>query len=311
MDNCSSVRELLPAFLDDELTPTQQEAVERHLSGCPGCLTEMEGLEKDTVLLRATIGAPVAVSDTLTDAVWARIEAEDREQARAARPEPRDHAAPKRSWADAIRDRLAVRFPAGQWAFAGGAVAAAVMLLTFTLTRTRTVGPTDVRVASVLGNPLWRATEASPWEPLTAGLVLHPGDLLKTDADDQVTTTWKDGSRAVLYPGGEEKVLDRPGVELKRGRLWAKVKRQPKSAPFTVRGPQGTVQTTGTEFSVDVPARGNRTTLVMVDGVGQLITPNGTATAGSWTQTTVVNGSAPTTPVPVSPLSRTSMWWVK
>ena len=75
MTECNSIRELLPAYIDDELSPAQCEAAERHLELCPGCRQELEALEKDTFLLAATIGAPVAVCDRIADAVWAQIDA--------------------------------------------------------------------------------------------------------------------------------------------------------------------------------------------------------------------------------------------
>lgn len=313
MNECFTIREWLPAYIDDELAPAQVEQAERHLEACSDCRQELEALDRDTMLLKATVGAPVAVNDRITDAVWAQIEAEDREAARAAsaaQPAPRVVAHSGRGVS--IRERLGIGALGRQWAFAGGlAGAVAVMLLMFSLFQNSSGSRMDMQIASVVGNPLWRASEAGAWQPLSAGALLPAGAAVRTGDADRITATWKDGSQAILGPDGEGIVLRLfPGMEIKQGKVWAKIQKQEK-APFTLRTPHATAQVMGTELALEVPEAANRTVLVVMEGAVQFFNTSGSVTAGSWSRTEAAAGVSPTTPVPVSPLSQDSMWWVR
>jgi hypothetical protein len=44
--NCEEVRDLLVAYLDDEVTPSEQRLLRDHLAGCPDCQSEMAALRK-------------------------------------------------------------------------------------------------------------------------------------------------------------------------------------------------------------------------------------------------------------------------
>jgi hypothetical protein len=46
MINCNVVRDLLPLYVDDVLTPDSAAIVETHLSQCPPCASELEALRK-------------------------------------------------------------------------------------------------------------------------------------------------------------------------------------------------------------------------------------------------------------------------
>ncbi len=48
--NCDQVKELLNAFLDDELDETTRELVAQHLQSCPACAVEHVAL-KETAFL--------------------------------------------------------------------------------------------------------------------------------------------------------------------------------------------------------------------------------------------------------------------
>jgi ferric-dicitrate binding protein FerR (iron transport regulator) len=99
-----------------------------------------------------------------------------------------------------------------------------------------------------------------------------------------------------------------PGVELKQGRLSAKVtKRQSKEMPFTVRTAQATAQVMGTKFRVEAPSGQHRTTVEVVEGTVYLFNPKGSVTVRDWSRSEVAQGQAPLAPQVVSPLKR-SMW---
>ncbi|MBW3622506.1 MAG: FecR domain-containing protein [Armatimonadetes bacterium] len=315
MNDCASMRELIPAYIDDELMPSQIEQAERHLSQCARCREVLEGLERDTMLLKATIGTPVVVSDRINDAVWAKIEAEDRAQAAQPlqpasrmRPDVTLKPAQRRSWGGVLRERFALQ----RWVFAGGMAAVALLLLATGWHRSQAGSPMDVQIASVVGNPLWRSAEAGAWQPLSAGVVLRSGDRLKTDEDDQVTAQWKDGSRAVVGPQGEGEVLRLfPGLDLKHGRVWAKIKRQSKETPFTVRSPHATAQVMGTEFSMEVPPAQKQTFVVVLEGAVRFFNSQGSVTVRDWSRAQAAVKTVPTSPEAISPLKQDSMWWVK
>jgi ferric-dicitrate binding protein FerR (iron transport regulator) len=301
MNSCNPVRELLPAYIDHELTDEQRGPVESHLSGCSDCRAEVEALRKDERLLRSTIGSRLTVGNRINEGVWAAIEAEDRAKAAA---QPARPATPARSGG------FRVRFPslARTWGFAGGMAALAILLMAVFL-RHPALGPMDTQIASLTGTPLWKSADGAEWLPLKIGMVLHSGDSVKTDAGAKVTSEWKDGTRALLGPGGEGSVLHMfPGIELKQGRITAKVtKRQSKEMPFTVRTAQATAQVMGTKFRVDAQPSQQKTAVEVLEGAVYLFNPKGSVTVREWSRSEVAQGQAPTTPQGISPLKK-SLW---
>ena len=83
MNRCDTMRELLPAYRDEELDAERRESVAAHLLECFDCETQLEAFDHGDRILRATLGAPVAVDDDFALSVWARIESEDRAAANA------------------------------------------------------------------------------------------------------------------------------------------------------------------------------------------------------------------------------------
>jgi ferric-dicitrate binding protein FerR (iron transport regulator) len=304
MKSCNSEWEaLLPAYLDGELSASQREDMERHLEGCAHCRQELEAFRKDDRLLRAAIGTPAPVNERIIPGVWAELERESAE--RQARRAPKRE--PERP---SVRTRSPFSFPR-IWGFAGAlAVAAFVLMVLFN--RHVVLGPMDVQIASVEGDPLWRSSDSSAWLPLKVGMALHSGDSFKTGPGGKVTAVWKDGTRAALGPNGESSLLHLfPGVELKTGGLWAKVrKRQSQETPFTVRAPEATAQVMGTEFVVELKPGQPVMAVRVMEGAVHLFNASGSVTVREWMTSNVKSNAAPGAPQAFSPLSSTSAWWL-
>jgi len=281
--------------------------METHLAECGACRGLLEDFRQDDRLLHATVGARVKVDERINEGVWRRIEQADRSKAalRPARPT-------FRSVLGGTVGRL--RLPTFQtWAVCGGLAAAALLIFFISRFTQPGMGSMDVRVASIGGTALWSPAESGLWQPLKAGMVLHAGDRLRTVENGKLTALWKDGSRAIPGSGGEGSVLHLlPGLELKRGRLYAEIKKdRSKETPFTVRSSEATAQVVGTKFQIEVLPERHETLLAVYQGAVYLMNKKGSVVARDWTSAEVVGGSAPTIPHPISPLAASAMWWVR
>ena len=302
MNACDAVREILPAYTDGELSQDRRAPLERHLEGCPACRDELTVLNRDERLLRAVIGRRVPANPTINARVWAVV---DRDR-RTVRPDRRASIPENRP----STGRSGIfRLPVFRiWGFAG-AVAVAVLFVALFI-RQPGMGPTDMRIAGIAGNPFWKPAKSGDWLPLKEGLILRAGDSIRTDLNARVLSEWKDGSKARLENGGESSVLYLfPGVELKSGRLAVAVrKRQSREAPFTVRSIQATVQVMGTKFTVEVPKGGGYTAVMVYQGRVHLFNDKGSMTVTEYTRSVVLRGRAPSAPAPFSPLLDKGMW---
>jgi len=69
---CTEVRELLGNYMDQELTESMMQRVERHLLRCPACAYEARSLEQARQLLRQGVETPM-VSEQLGERVLRHI----------------------------------------------------------------------------------------------------------------------------------------------------------------------------------------------------------------------------------------------
>jgi hypothetical protein len=72
--NCKEARELLAAYLDDEVPPAQQALLQNHLSGCPDCQAEMKALWVLQAHVKRSLDAEAARVAPPPDA-WERLQA--------------------------------------------------------------------------------------------------------------------------------------------------------------------------------------------------------------------------------------------
>lgn len=61
---CADVRELLGNYMDQELTETMMQRVEKHLLRCPTCAYEARSLEQARDLLRHGVESPMVSEQT-------------------------------------------------------------------------------------------------------------------------------------------------------------------------------------------------------------------------------------------------------
>ncbi len=71
---CTEVRELLGNYMDQELSESMMERIERHLLRCPACAYEARSLEQARQLLRQGVETPM-VSEQVGERVLRHIAA--------------------------------------------------------------------------------------------------------------------------------------------------------------------------------------------------------------------------------------------
>lgn len=273
--NCRTAGNLLSAFLDRELSPDRHRSVEQHLRDCSRCALELEDLSRQHELLGSILGRPLPVPDA---------------------PVPLPARSARRSRFPALGDLVR----RGKLALAGASVVAA-SFLGWTATR-----PPTLHVARVVGHPsvVSRGVE----QDLRPGRALGVGDRVATAAGEKVEIQWPDGTRALLSPKGEARLLaDNRGLRLTRGALWVDVAKQ--KVGFRVEGPAATAEVLGTQFMVTTNAQGV-TRLAVWRGRVRFGNPKGAVIATAWKQTVALPGSAPAPVWTYSPLGSDSLWWL-
>ena len=60
---CDEVRRMLGAYVDNELEPTRQPDLEKHLAGCPSCQAAAEEINNFSSLIRMNIPVYKAPGD--------------------------------------------------------------------------------------------------------------------------------------------------------------------------------------------------------------------------------------------------------
>lgn len=154
------------------------------------------------------------------------------------------------------------------------AIAAVIAIAVVTLDgRTFLTGPLPATVADATGATLTRDGSV---QPLTAGLVLEPGDLIATDAGS--------GSATLTLGRGETRLAAASSVRLEdlgddiildqlAGRAWHRVGGDVDR--YTVRTAEVTWTATGTAFDLDRHATADGTEAVRAVGVEQTVTATG------------------------------------
>lgn len=124
----------------------------------------------------------------------------------------------------------------------------------------RAVCAQAVAISSTNGKVLFLKAGAYTWAQVSTGLVLGPGDQLKTTRGSRATVTFDDASRIELNPGSsftlKEATPEASGMELKLGSLKAWISKS-LNRRFQVRTPTAVCSVRGTEFGVDVGESGD------------------------------------------------------
>lgn len=61
---CAEVRELLGNYMDQELTESMMQRIERHLLRCPACAYEARSIEQAREMLRRGVESPMVSEGT-------------------------------------------------------------------------------------------------------------------------------------------------------------------------------------------------------------------------------------------------------
>ncbi len=69
---CAEVRELLGNYMDQELTESMMQRIERHLLRCPACAYEARSVEQAREMLRRGVESPM-VSEPLGERILSHI----------------------------------------------------------------------------------------------------------------------------------------------------------------------------------------------------------------------------------------------
>jgi len=135
--------------------------------------------------------------------------------------------------------------------------------------------PARAKVVAVQGSAVTRTTAAGTDAPVTAGMSLASGAVLKTSPDASLSLQFADGSRLLLL-GGSELLLDRltrfgrsgmadTRLRLQRGRIGNEVRRlRGPAANFIVDTPSASSAVRGTRFRVE--AADGRTHTEVLEG---------------------------------------------
>ena len=153
-----------------------------------------------------------------------------------------------RAWAIAV--------VCGLWFAAAGAMSAQT-------------GAVAARAASVTG-PSLLASSSGATVALTPGYILNPGDRIDTRAGGQVVIDLSDGSMVVVSPGSLVLLKDfrqasslRELFEITLGSVRVKINHfGGRPNPYRMNSPTASIAVRGTEFSIEVDARGSTTVIV-------------------------------------------------
>jgi hypothetical protein len=139
---------------------------------------------------------------------------------------------------------------------------------------------------------------------LKKGLVLRPGDGLRTPRVGSAKLRYPDGTEVSLVGSSEVRLVDGRGakhIAVVRGRLSFDVARQPKERPLIINpGKYDQAEVVGTRFSyskhVGMPASSERTTLIVFEGEVVFGHGEGRASVTAGLCSEVKPGKKPTTP---------------
>ncbi len=243
MASCEHISELLQAYADGEVTPSERSLTEQHLQECIRCAEELREIKSMSASLFESF-APRKLSPEFPNRVRRHV-------AMVAATEGELHA-------------MNVRAKRGDWGeqpmlkrWAIPMAAAAVLVAVFFVIVDQLSQPEAIGIvtATTDSGVFLRRSEGGkrPDEPVTGPTLVYVGDRLYAKA----------GAKSVLemYDGGTEMRLDEASdlqlhgprsVSLWDGQMWADV--APSGVPFRVSTPAGEVEVVGTQLNISIAA---------------------------------------------------------
>jgi len=279
---CELVRDLLSAYMDNELGADTIREVDAHLRTCPACSAELEELRLQHRVLAKALATPVQSSPWLAE----RAMAEAQRRQTGLFGMARGYLG--RAW---LRSALGV---------------AAVLAILLTVV----VWPRGVRLVAVQGTPQYAQAGSSAWHNARRGMRVTQGLRLHTRQHEMITVRWPDGSQLVLGPESQATMLpdsSPAGASLAAGRVYAQIR--PQQMGFQIAGPQATATVVGTEFWLS--AGHGETWLFVMRGKVRFSNDHGSVLVSRWRKSFARADGAPSPLLPTSPLDSNSFWWLR
>ncbi len=168
-------------------------------------------------------------------------------------------------------------------------------------------------LTTIQGTVEIQSGEAGGWKPAKKGAYLNQGDQVRTGASSKASIFYTEGSEiriasnSVLALKGKQAQAgkgERNVTKLPQGKLWAKFLKQETSQ--WIETPSAVAAVKGTEFEITV-VNNDRTDVLVMEGLLQLMNDQGMVLAGANTHTTISAGKPPTTPQPTD-IAKREKW---
>ena len=244
MASCEHISELLQAYADGEVTPSERSLTEQHLQECIRCAEELREIKSMSASLFESF-APRKLSPEFPNRVRRHV-------AMVAASEGELHAMNVRAKRGDWGEQPMLK----RWAIPMAAAAVLVAVSFVIVDQLRQPEAIGIVTATTDSGVFLRRSEGRkrPDEPVTGPTLVYVGDRLYAKA----------GAKSVLemYDGGTEMRLDEASdlqlhgtrsVSLWDGQMWADV--APSGVPFRVSTPAGEVEVLGTRLNISIAAQ--------------------------------------------------------
>jgi hypothetical protein len=244
MASCEHISELLQAYADSEVTPSERSLTEQHLQECIRCAEELREIKSMSASLFESF-APRKLSPEFPNRVRRHV-------AMVVASEGELHAMNVRAKRGDWGEQPMLK----RWAIPMAAAAVLVAVSFVIVDQLRQPEAIGIVTATTDSGVFLRRSEGGkrPDEPVTGPTLVYVGDRLYAKA----------GAKSVLemYDGGTEMRLDEASdlqlhgtrsVSLWDGQMWADV--APSGVPFRVSTPAGEVEVLGTRLNISIAAQ--------------------------------------------------------
>ena len=167
-------------------------------------------------------------------------------------------------------------------------------------------------LAAISGKVEVKSVTTGKLVPAKQGMFLYEGDLIKTGDNGKASLFFMEGSEIkissvceIILEGKDMKNAgDTSSMKVVAGRIWAKYLKQEKAVKIVT--PTAICAVKGTEFEVNVLDQ-NRTEVIVIEGLLELMNSLGKVMAGASTKTTIMAGQPPEPPQ-TTDLSKRDKW---
>jgi len=282
MAACSTIAELIQAYVDGQLSPEEQTVVEVHIAECPDCAILLNELHEITVTLVEGL-APKRVSTTFVERVVAAL------------PHVYEHM-PVDALAQINKRAKRQRFLHKISHMVPYAAAAVLIIATVLL---MAVWPEqDIGFVAKVTNPaklMRSASGAAENATISIGDIIYAGDMFVADVESRLILAFRT-AEIKINGGSVLRVVSEREVELVKGEMFADV--SSTGSPFRVKlGTGREVTVMGTRFVVQ--ALEDKTVVTVAEGNVLFKSGAGYSEVKAGAQSVSVAGGLPTRAKPV------------